>query len=105
MPGDGPLEKKNSVHIWKSQKRFPALFRIGFKNKKQIDIFRRFLINLLQNISFPKSFLTASAIFRGIYQTQSKHSRLRLQKNTRRLFFTTKDPEVSGTHFIDRGWM
>ena len=35
----------------------------------------------MQNISFPKSFLNAFTIFLAIYQSQSKYSRLVLQKN------------------------
>ena len=74
--------------------------------------FRRFLINLFQNISPPKSFLNTLAIFLAIYQSQSKQSRLVVQKNLwmgfnclktteplwgDSLLFTTKLPGVPGT--------
>ena len=51
-------------------KEVPGIFEFGFKNKTQIYIFREFLIMLLRNISFPKSFLNALAIFLAIYQTR-----------------------------------
>ena len=68
------------------------------------------MIDLLQNISFPKGFLNALAIFLAIYQSQGMHSRLALQKYEKTvfyhfLFFTTKSTGVPGTHFIDRGKM
>ena len=88
---------------------------------------------LLENISFPKSFLKTLAKFLAIYQSQSKHSRLVHQKKKKKLkkkdfymplfidevqlsqgyratakihlFFTIMSPEVPGTHFIDFGRM
>ena len=68
------------------KKWFLALFEI--KNQKQIQIFRGFLIFHLHNISFPKSFLNALAIFLTIFQSQSKHSRLKLQKNLKKTLWS-----------------
>ena len=58
---------------------FLAFLEILFK-KTNFE-FQRILIILLQNISFPKSFLKALTLFLAIQQSQSKHSRLVLQKN------------------------
>ena len=61
------------------------------------------MINLLKNISFPRSFLNSLAIFLAIYQSQSKNSRSVLQKiRGDDLFYTTKPPRVPSN---DRGRM
>ena len=76
---DGPL--KTSEYIWQRLKSDSCHFlEILFKSNKLISGFRGFLIILLQNISFPNSFLKALTIFLAIYQSQSKHSRLAIQK-------------------------
>ena len=85
------------------------------------------MIFLLHKISFPKSFLNALAVLVTIYQSQSKHSRLVLQRNLKKktnkvyapflwigfnclaateqlrgdsILFTNKFPGVPGAHSI-----
>ena len=64
--GNGPLNKKTSKNIWQSQKWFLQWVQ---KLKTNLDL-QKTLILLLHNISFPKTFWNALAIFLTIYQSQ-----------------------------------
>ena len=98
-------QRKNSLYIFRNLKSSSWHFlRLSSKTKNKFR-FSQDLDKLLEKYLISKEFLecfNALAIFLAIYQSQSKHSRLVLQKIRREsLFFTTKPPGVPGTHFIE----
>ena len=98
-------QRKNSLYIFRNLKSSSWHFlRLSSKTKNKFR-FSQDLDKLLEKCLISKEFLeclNALAIFLAIYQSQSKHSRLVLQKIRREsLFFTTKSPGLPGTHFIE----
>ena len=78
--GDGPLKKNLNIfgNLLSGSWHF---LRLSSKTKNKFRFLEEFLHSSCTISHFKRGFLNALAIFLTIYQSQSKHSRLVLQKN------------------------